>query len=200
MSADLIRSATVDRQTTETQIRVHLVLDGRGRATIDSPIGFFTHMLETLARHSAIDMEATIRGDLHVDQHHTVEDTGIVLGQALREALGDKRGIQRAGFFNYPMDEALARVALDISGRPCLVYDVPLTTTHVGELQLELLEDFFLGFCTALGANLHIQVTYGRSDHHKVEAVFKALARALRMACQIDPRMAGEIPSTKGAL
>lgn len=179
---------------------MQLTIDGQGHATIESPIGFFSHMLETLARHSAMDLVATIQGDLHVDQHHTVEDTGIVLGEALKAALGDKRGIQRAGFFLYPMDEALARVALDLSGRPCLVYDLPLETTHLGELQVELLEEFFLGFCNSLGANLHIHVPYGRSDHHKVEAVFKALARALRMACQIDPRMADEIPSTKGAL
>jgi len=195
-----MRTAEIKRETKETRIHIKLNLDGSGKIAIQSPIGFLTHMLDTLARHGGFDMEATIEGDLHVDQHHTVEDTGIVLGEAIKQALGDKRGINRAGFFIFPMDEALARVALDISGRPFLKYKAKLNTKKIGDLQTDLVEDFFLGFANALGANLHIKVHYGRSDHHKLEAIFKALARALKMACQIDPRMANEIPSTKGTV
>ncbi len=195
-----MRVAEIKRETKETRIHIKLNLDGSGKIAIQSPIGFLTHMLDTLARHGGFDLEATIEGDLHVDQHHTVEDTGIVLGEAIKQALGDKRGINRAGFFIFPMDEALARVALDISGRPFLKYKAKLKSKKIGDLQTDLVEDFFLGFANALGANLHIKVVYGRSDHHKVEAIFKALARALKMACQIDPRMANEIPSTKGTV
>ncbi|RMI01661.1 MAG: imidazoleglycerol-phosphate dehydratase HisB [Calditrichaeota bacterium] len=194
------RTAEVQRETRETRIRMKLNIDGSGRAAIASPIGFLTHMLETLTRHGIFDLEAHIEGDLQVDQHHTVEDTGIVLGEAFKQALGEKRGIRRAGFFIYPMDEALARVAVDLSGRPFLKYKVKLAHKTVGDLHTDLVEDFFLGFATALGANLHIKVHYGRSDHHKIEAVFKALGRALKEACQIEPRLQNQIPSTKGAL
>jgi imidazoleglycerol-phosphate dehydratase len=177
-----------------------LNIDGSGKSKIDSPIGFLTHMLESFAKHAIFDLEASIRGDMHVDAHHTVEDTGIALGEALKAALGDKRGIQRAGFWMYPMDEALATVALDLSGRPFLVWDVDFSTPAIGNLPTELFEDFFLGFTNALGANLHVKVHYGRSDHHKIEAVFKALAKSLKMACTIEPRIKNEIPSTKGKL
>ncbi|HQV32156.1 MAG TPA: imidazoleglycerol-phosphate dehydratase HisB [Calditrichia bacterium] len=195
-----MRTANITRETRETQISISLDLDGTGKAEIDSPLGFLNHMLDTLARHGAFDLKATIRGDLEVDQHHTVEDCGIVLGEAFKAALGDKRGIRRAGFFIYPMDESLAQVALDLSGRPYLRWEVPFANRTVGELELALFEDFFLGLTNALGINLHISVPYGRSDHHKIEAVFKAFTKAMRMACEIDPRTAGEIPSTKGVI
>ena len=195
-----MRTATIHRKTSETDIRIVLNVDGTGEARIDSPLGFLNHMLETFARHGHFDIEAAIRGDLHVDQHHTVEDTGIVLGVAFREALGDKKGIERAGFFLYPMDEALARAVLDLSGRPALVWDVAFTHDTVGGLALELFEDFFLGFANSLAMNLHVNVEYGRSDHHKIEAVYKAVARAMRAACSIDPRRPDAIPSTKGVL
>ena len=195
-----MRKTTIKRNTSETQISITLNIDGSGKSKIDSPIGFLTHMLESFAKHAIFDLEASIRGDMHVDAHHTVEDTGIALGEALKSALGEKRGIQRAGFWMYPMDEALATVALDLSGRPFLVWDVDFTTPAIGNLPTELFEDFFLGFTNALGANLHVKVHYGRSDHHKIEAVFKALAKSLKMACTVEPRIKNEIPSTKGKL
>ncbi len=195
-----MRKATIKRNTSETQIVMALNIDGRGQSKIDSPIGFLTHMLESFAKHAIFDLEATINGDMHVDAHHTVEDTGIALGEVVKSALGEKRGIQRAGFWMYPMDEALATVALDLSGRPFLVWEVDFSTRSIGDLPTELFEDFFLGFTNALGANLHVKVHYGRSDHHKIEAVFKALAKSLKMACAIEPRIKNEIPSTKGKL
>lgn len=195
-----MRSASISRETRETRIAMSVNLDGRGESEIVSPIGFLTHMLETFARHGIFDLQANIAGDMQVDQHHTVEDCGIVLGEVFKKALGDKRGIKRAGFFIYPMDEALATVAIDISGRSFLKLEAEFSSRRVGELEVELLEDFFLGFCSALGANLHIRVHYGRSDHHKIEAVFKALAKAMKTACEIEPRIAGTIPSTKGVL
>ena len=195
-----MRSASISRETRETRIAMSVNLDGRGESEIVSPIGFLTHMLETFARHGIFDLQADIEGDLEVDQHHTVEDCGIVLGEVFKKALGDKRGIKRAGFFIYPMDEALATVAIDISGRSFLKLEAEFSNARVGELEIELLEDFFLGFSGALGANLHIRVHYGRSDHHKIEAVFKALAKAMKSACEIEPRIAGTIPSTKGVL
>jgi len=195
-----MRKAEIKRKTSETTITLKLNLDGSGKGTISSEIGFLNHMLNTLARHGLFDIAMKIKGDLEVDGHHTVEDSGIVLGQAFKEALGEKRGIRRAGFFVYPMDEALATVAVDISGRPHLHWDAEFKNLKVGELELELLEDFFLGFVNALGINLHVKIHYGRSDHHKVEAVFKAFAKAMRMACEIDPRSPEDIPSTKGAL
>ncbi|MCB0289246.1 MAG: imidazoleglycerol-phosphate dehydratase HisB [Calditrichaeota bacterium] len=195
-----MRSASISRETRETRIAMSVNLDGRGESEIVSPIGFLTHMLETFARHGIFDLQANIEGDLEVDQHHTVEDCGIVLGEVFKKALGDKRGIKRAGFFIYPMDEALATVAIDISGRSFLKLEAEFSNARVGELEIELLEDFFLGFSAALGANLHIRVHYGRSDHHKIEAVFKALAKAMKSACEIEPRIADTIPSTKGVL
>ena len=195
-----MRKVKIERNTTETQISMKLNIDGAGKSKIVSPLGFLTHMLESFAKHGIFDLDAKIAGDVDVDAHHTVEDTGIVLGETFKKALGDKRGIQRAGFWMYPMDEALATVALDLSGRPFLVWEVEFSTPAIGDFPTELFEDFFLGFTNALGANIHVKVHYGRSDHHKIEAVFKALAKALKMACEIEPRIKNEIPSTKGTL
>lgn len=195
-----MRKAKIKRDTTETKITMAINIDGSGKSKIASPVGFLTHMLESFAKHGIFDLEANIHGDMHVDAHHTVEDAGIVLGEAFKKALGDKRGIQRAGFWMYPMDEALATVALDLSGRPFLVWEMDFSTPAIGDFPTELFEDFFLGFVNALGANVHVKVHYGRSDHHKIEAVFKALAKSLKMACEIEPRIKSEIPSTKGKL
>ena len=194
------RTAKLHRKTTETDIRVRLSLDGRGRYAVATGIRFLDHMLELFARHSGFDLELTARGDLDVDQHHTVEDVGLVLGQALRQALGAKRGINRAGYFVLPMDEALAVAAVDLSGRPYLVIKAPIKARRVGNLETELLEDFFRALATAAGANIHLKVAYGRSSHHAVEALFKALARALRVACSRDPHLKRQLPSTKGLL
>ena len=194
------RTAHVRRETRETQIGVDVNLDGTGEAQIDAPLGFLVHMLETLARHGLFNLNVEIAGDLHTGAHHTVEDTGIVLGQAFKEALGDKRGIHRAGHFAFPMDEALAEVALDISGRGHLVWHVAFQHDATGDVRNELWEDFFSGFAQALGLTLHVRVPYGRSDHHKIEAVFKATARALRAACSRDARNPDAVPSTKGVL
>ncbi|MEE9168415.1 MAG: imidazoleglycerol-phosphate dehydratase HisB [bacterium] len=195
-----MRKASIKRNTRETQIKIDLNIDGSGKSSITSEIGFLNHMLETFAKHGIFDLKVEIRGDLHVDQHHTTEDTGIVLGDAFKKALGDKRGIRRAGYFIYPMDEALAMVAIDISGRSFLKWDVEFADKKVGDLDVELLEDFFLAFANALGANLHVRVEYGRSDHHKAEAIFKALAKSVKMACEIEPRLKDDVPSTKGVL
>ena len=194
------RTATVHRRTSETDIRLRLNLDGRGRYSVSTGIRFFDHMLELFARHGGFDLELRARGDLDVDQHHTVEDVGIVLGQAVRRALGSKKGINRAGYFIVPMDETLALAALDLSGRPYLVLRVPLKARRVGDLETELLEDFFQGFATSAGSNVHLKVAYGRSSHHAVEALFKAFARALRYACSRDARLKRQLPSTKGLL
>ncbi len=194
-----MRKAQVKRTTTETAITIHLAIDGTGNSTITSDIGFFNHMLETFARHGNFDLEAHITGDLHVDQHHTVEDTGIVLGQAFRKALEDKKGISRTGFFMVPMDEAFAMAAVDICGRPFLKIDTRVTTPAVGDFSTALITDFFQGFAASLGATIHIKVYYGRSDHHKIEAIFKAFGKAVRDACAVDPRCS-DIPSTKGIL
>ncbi len=194
------RQATVHRNTRETDIRAKLNLDGQGRYTISTGIRFFDHMLELFTRHGGFDLELTARGDLDVDQHHTVEDVGIVLGEALRQALGDKKGINRAGYFLMPMDETLGIAAVDLSGRPYLVIKAPLRVRLVGDLQAELLEDFFQGFASSAGANVHLKVAYGRSSHHAVEAMFKAFARALRYACSRDARLKSQLPSTKGLL
>jgi imidazoleglycerol-phosphate dehydratase len=195
-----LRKASIKRNTRETQIKIDLNIDGSGKSSITSEIGFLNHMLETFAKHGIFDLKVEIRGDLHVDQHHTTEDTGIVLGDAFKKALGDKRGIRRAGYFIHPMDEALAMVAIDISGRSFLKWDVEFADKRVGDLDVELLEDFFLAFANALGANLHVRVEYGRSDHHKAEAIFKALAKSMKMACEIEPRLKDDVPSTKGVL
>ncbi len=194
------RKAVIHRQTTETDIRVRLNLDGQGRYRISTGIRFLDHMLELFTRHGGFDLQLTARGDLDVDQHHTVEDVGITLGEAFRKALGNKKGILRAGYFLMPMHETLAVAALDLSGRAYLVLKAPFRVRRVGDLQVELLEDFFQGFATSARANVHLKVAYGRSSHHRVEALFKAFARALRFACSRDGRLRRQLPSTKGLL
>ncbi len=194
------RSAKVHRKTTETDIRARLSLDGRGRYAVSTGIRFLDHMLELFTRHGGFDLDLRAQGDLDVDQHHTVEDTGIVLGETVRQALGDKRGINRAGYFVMPMDETLAVAAIDLSGRPYLVLKAPIKAKRVGDLQTELLEDFFQGFASGARGNVHLRVLYGRSSHHAVEAMFKAFARALRYACSRDAGLKRQLPSTKGLL
>jgi len=194
------RFARFDRQTTETQIRGRLSIDGRGRYDVRTGIRFFDHMLELFTRHGAFDLELEATGDLDVDQHHTVEDVGIVLGEAVLKALGDRKGINRAGYFVMPMDETLAVAAVDLSGRPHAVVDLKVRARMVGDLQTELVHDFFDGFASGARANVHVKVLYGRSSHHHIEAVFKAFARALRVACAKDARLARMLPSTKGLL
>lgn len=195
-----MRSASIERITRETQIRGSLRIEGRGRYDVRTGVRFLDHMLELFAKHGGFDLALHAEGDLDVDQHHTVEDTGIVLGQLFAKALGDRKGINRAGYFVLPMDETLAVVAVDLGGRPYLVYEDKVRTRLVGDLQSELLEDFFHGFTTHAGANLHAKVLYGRSNHHKVEAVFKCFARAMRYACSKDARLKDQLPSTKGLL
>lgn len=195
-----MREAAVERNTTETQIRGFLRIEGAGTYKISTGIRFLDHMLELFAKHGAFDLELEARGDLDVDQHHTVEDTGIVLGDLFSKALADRRGINRAGYFVQPMDESLAVVAVDLGGRPALVYEQQVDVVHVGDLQTELLEDFFLGFTQHAGANLHANVMHGRSSHHKIEAIFKCFARAMRYACSTDERLKEQLPSTKGLL
>ncbi len=195
-----MRTARIERLTTETQIRGHLKIEGRGRYQISTGVRFLDHMLELFARHGAFDLRLEVRGDLDVDQHHTVEDTGIALGRLFHDALGDRRGINRAGYFVLPMDETLAVAAVDLGGRPYLVYRDLVRARTVGDLQTELLEDFFQGFVTHAGANLHVRVLYGRSSHHKVEAIFKCFARALAYACSRDKRLRRQLPTTKGLL
>ena len=195
-----MRRAVVDRRTTETRVRVRLNLDGAGRYDVGTGIRFLDHMLELVARHGAFDLKLSVTGDLDVDAHHTVEDAGIGLGDAVLRALGTKRGINRAGYFVMPMDETLAVAAIDFSGRPFSVIDLPVKAAKVGDLPTELVQDFFEGFAAAARANVHLKVMYGRSSHHQVEAVFKAFARALRVACARDRRLARMLPSTKGLL
>jgi imidazoleglycerol-phosphate dehydratase len=190
----------VERNTKETEIRGSLKIEGRGRYEISTGIRFFDHMLELFTKHGGFDLKLQAAGDLDVDQHHTVEDVGIVLGQLLSKALGDRKGINRAGYFVMTMDETLAVVALDLGGRPALVYDDKVKVRVVGDLQTELVEDFFGGFVNHAGANLHAKVLYGRSNHHKIEAIFKCFARALRYACSKDARLKEQLPSTKGLL
>ncbi len=194
------RTASIQRNTRETRIAAELDVDGRGRYDIGTGIRFFDHMLESFARHGAFDLTLRAEGDLDVDQHHTVEDCGIVLGQAFAAALGDKAGILRSGYFLMPMDEALAAAAVDLGGRPALVYRAPARFRLVGDLQVELLPDFFDGFAVHCGANLHLRVLYGRSSHHRIEALFKCWAKALRFACSRDTQLRGQLPSTKGLL
>ena len=194
------RTATFDRQTTETQISGALTLDGTGRYDVRTGIRFFDHMLELFTRHGGFDLTLHATGDLDVDQHHTVEDVGIVLGEAVHRALGDRKGINRAGYFVMPMDETLAVVAVDLGGRPHTIVDLKVRVQMVGDLQSELVHDFFEGFAIGARANVHAKVLYGRSSHHHVEAVFKAFARALRVACAKDARLAKMLPSTKGLL
>ena len=195
-----MRAASIRRHTKETRIQGRLVIEGRGRYHISTGIRFFDHMLELFARHGGFDLDLKADGDLDVDQHHTVEDVGIVLGQLFAKALGDRKGINRAGYFVLPMDETLAVVAVDLGGRPALVYKDRVRVRLVGDLQTELVEDFFGGFVNHAGSNLHAKVMYGRSSHHKIEAVFKCFARALKYACSRDPRLKDALPSTKGLL
>jgi len=195
-----MRSSAIQRHTTETQIEGSLRLDGRGRYAVSTGIRFLDHMLELFSKHGGFDLTLKAAGDLDVDQHHTVEDIGIVLGQLFAEALGDRHGINRAGYFVMPMDETLAVVAVDLGGRPALVYKDLVRVRMVGDLQAELVEDFFGGFANHAGANVHVKVMYGRSNHHKLEAVFKCFARSLRFACSRDARLKDQLPSTKGLL
>src|SRR5579862_9404103 len=194
------RKASVERITKETQIRGSLVIDGQGNYQISTGIRFFDHMLELFAKHGGFDLKLNAKGDLDIDQHHTVEDVGIALGQLFAKALGDRKGINRAGYFVMPMDETLAVVAVDLGGRPALVYKDRVKVRLVGDLQTELIEDFFGGFVHHAGANLHAKVLYGRSNHHKIEAIFKCWARAMRYACSMDAQLKGQLPSTKGLL
>jgi imidazoleglycerol-phosphate dehydratase len=195
-----VRRAVIDRRTTETQIALRFGIEGRGRYDISTGIRFLDHMLELFTRHGAFDLTIKASGDLDVDQHHTVEDLGIALGEAVSAALGTRKGINRAGYFVMPMDETLAVVAIDLGGRPHTTVDLKVPVRLVGDLQTELVHDFFEGFAMAARANVHVKVMYGRSNHHKIEAVFKAFARALRVACAKDKQMAKSLPSTKGLL
>ena len=195
-----MRRARLKRETTETQIAIDLRLDGKGRYDVGTGIRFFDHMLELFAKHGGFDLKLAARGDLDVDQHHTVEDVGIALGEAVASAIGNKRGINRAGYFIMPMDETLAVAAVDLSGRPHAAIRLRTTTARVGDLQTELVYDFFEGFAAAARANVHVNVMYGRSNHHKIEAVFKAFARALRFAVSKDRQLRRQLPSTKGLL
>ncbi len=195
-----MRTASIERITKETQIKGRMNLDGRGRYKVSTGIRFFDHMLELFTKHGGFDLDLEAKGDLDVDQHHTVEDVGIVLGQLVSKALGDRKGINRAGYFVLPMDETLAVVALDLGGRAALVYKDLVRVRLVGDLQTELVEDFFSGFVNHAGANLHAKVLYGRSNHHKIEAIFKCFARALRYASSKDARLKDQLPSTKGLL
>ena len=195
-----MRRATITRKTRETQIALRLALDGKGRYDVATGIRFLDHMLELFTRHGGFDLKLQAKGDLDVDQHHTVEDIGIALGEAISSALGNRRGINRAGYFLMPMDETLALAAVDLGGRIHTVVDLRLKVRNVGDLQAELVTDFFEGFAQGARANVHVKVLYGRSSHHHVEAVFKAFARALRVACARDRRLARMLPSTKGLL
>jgi imidazoleglycerol-phosphate dehydratase len=195
-----VRRAVIDRRTKETHISVRLGLEGHGRYAIRTGIRFLDHMLELVARHGAFDLRIEADGDLDVDQHHTVEDLGIAFGEAVSQAVGTRRGINRAGYFVMPMDETLAVAAIDLGGRPHAVVDLKVRVARVGDLQTELVHDFFDGFALGARANVHVKVLYGRSSHHHVEAVFKAFARALRVACAKDKRLARMLPSTKGLL
>jgi len=194
------RSAQVTRRTAETHIDVRVAVDGTGRSTIATGIGFLDHMLDQVARHGLFDLDVTAKGDLHIDAHHTVEDIGITLGQAVKQALGDKRGIRRYGHAYVPLDEALSRVVVDLSGRPGLEFHVPFARALVGTFDVDLIHEFFQGFANHALATMHVDNLRGDNAHHQAETVFKAFARALRMACERDPRIAGAIPSTKGTL
>ncbi len=193
------RTAAIQRKTNETDIQLSLNLDGSGAAVVNTGVGFLDHMLDLLARHGIFDLEVSATGDLHIDQHHTVEDVGICLGQALKQAVGDKAGIRRYGHFTLPMEEALVTTAIDLSGRFFLVYDVAMTGSKIGEFDVELVEEFWQAFASNALCNLHIQLHHGRNRHHVVEAMFKSVARSLRAAVEIDPRQTG-VPSTKGTL
>ncbi len=196
----VVRTATVRRQTAETDIVLALTIDGRGASEIATGVPFFDHMLTLFAKHGLFDLQVKAKGDVEVDYHHTVEDVGLVLGQAFKEALGDKVGIKRYGFFLLPMDESLARIAVDVGGRPHLVYEANAPTMFVRDFNIILVKEFCRAFSNALGANLHVQLVYGEEPHHVAEAIFKCLARALDLATQIEPRAADQLPSTKGKI
>jgi imidazoleglycerol-phosphate dehydratase len=200
MAKNLNRLATVARKTAETDITLTLAVDGTGVSTIETGVPFFDHMLTLFAKHGLFDLNVKAKGDVEVDYHHTVEDVGLVLGQAFKEALGDKLGIRRYGFFLLPMDESLARVVVDVGGRPHLVYDANAPTMFVRDFNIVLVKEFCRAFSNALGANLHVNLIYGEEPHHVAEAIFKGLARALDMATQIEPRAADQLPSTKGKI
>lgn len=195
-----MREASIARKTTETEIDVRIRLDGEGRYSVSTGVGFLDHMLEQLARHGLVDLDLTAKGDLHIDAHHTTEDTGIAVGQAVSAALGDRKGIRRYGHAYVPMDEALVRVALDLSNRPYLIWHVELPAQKLGTMDTELFREWFQAFAQHAGATLHVECLYGTNTHHIVEASFKALARALRTAMEIDPRRSDAVPSTKGSL
>lgn len=197
--ANAARQATATRKTRETDITVTVNLDGTGASNISTGIGFLDHMLETFSKHSLIDLEVSATGDLHIDGHHTTEDVGLVMGQALRDALGDRAGIRRFGVAMIPMDETLSRAAVDISGRPYLVWKVEFSQDRLGEMDTELFKEWFAAFAQMAGLTLHVEVLYGANNHHKIESCYKALARALRQAVEMDPRNTG-VPSTKGSL
>ena len=194
------RIAEVSRNTAETRIRVRINLDGTGQAKLHTGIGFFDHMLDQIARHGMIDLNIEAKGDLHIDAHHTIEDVGITIGQALAKAWGDKKGLRRYGHAYVPLDEALSRVVVDLSGRPGLVFNVPFTRATIGEFDVDLVREFFQGLVNHANITVHIDALRGDNSHHQAETVFKAFARALRMAVEVDPRAAGAIPSTKGSL
>jgi len=195
-----MRRATISRITRETEINVVLDLDGTGQASISTGVGFFDHMLDQLARHSLIDLEVSAKGDLHIDDHHTVEDTGIAIGQAMRKALGDLKGVTRYADVALPMDETLTRVAIDVSGRPFLVFRSEFPTEKIGSFDTQLVREFFQAFAMNAGVTLHVETVYGANSHHIAESCFKGLARALRAAISIDPRQENRVPSTKGTL
>jgi imidazoleglycerol-phosphate dehydratase len=199
-SATKARTGVVERNTAETRIFIDLTIEGHGQYKVSTGIRFFDHMLELFTRHGAFNLELTCKGDLDVDQHHTVEDVGIALGEAFDRALGDKLGILRAGYFLMPMDETLAIAAVDLSGRAAFAVETKVRTRLVGDLQTELVTDFFEGFARGARANVHVKTMYGRSNHHKIEAIFKAFARALRVACSKDQQLGEMLPSTKGLL
>jgi imidazoleglycerol-phosphate dehydratase len=199
-NTETARSASVARKTNETDISVSLSVDGTGTGSIHTGVGFFDHMLEQLSRHSLIDMEIKAKGDLHIDDHHTVEDTGIAIGQALAKALGDRKGINRYASLDLAMDETLTRAAIDISGRPFLVWDVTFTSPKIGTFDTELVREFFQALAQHGGITLHVTNLYGANNHHIAETCFKAVARVLRVACEVDPRQKDRIPSTKGSL
>lgn len=194
------RKASIKRETKETRVSVSVNLDGSGKADIKTGIGFFDHMLEQLSKHSLIDMTIKADGDLHIDGHHTAEDTGITLGQAIKDAVGDKKGIRRYGHFDLVMDEARSSVALDLSNRPYLIWQAAFSVDRLGEMDTELFQEFFNGFAQAAGITLHVRNDYGTNNHHIIESIFKAAAKALRMAVEIDPRAKDSLPSTKGKL
>ena len=200
LTTPAMRQADISRNTLETRIRVALDLDGTGVAKLATGVGFFDHMLDQIARHGLIDLTVEATGDLHIDAHHTIEDVGITIGQALAKALGDKKGLCRYGHAYVPLDEALSRVVLDLSGRPGLVFNVPFTRAMIGEFDVDLVHEFFQGLVNHAGITLHIDALRGDNAHHQCESVFKAFARALRMAVEADPRAAGAIASTKGSL